>query len=701
MSERTRRRLVVVQVLILSLVVTLAGRLWQLQVGSGDRYARAATENLVREVVVPATRGLILDSAGRPLVANRSTLVVSVDRSVLDRQPDRGAAVLARLARLLRVDQAQLANRIRLCRPGVGRPCWNGSPYRPVPVATDVDRRAALQVLERAEDYPGITAQLELVRDYPRPAGADAAHVLGYLGPVTEAEAAQSASLGLRDLIGRAGLERRYDRYLRGTSGTRYVAVDHLGRVVRTLRETSQIPGSHLITTIDARVQRVAEQALQEAMHRARTTPDYKDRLFKGDSGAVVVMDVTDGSIIAMASWPTYDPADWVGGISAAEYRYLTSAKAGYPLVGQAFQGGAPPGSTFKPISAAGAAKAGYNLNAGYGCTSSFQVGNRAFKNFDSLAYGPITVAYALQVSCDTVFYRLAYDMWVKDGGNRPVDHPKDPMFAMASEFGFGKRTGIDLPNESPGRVPDRAWKLAYWQATKDELCRRAKTGYPELARTDPARAAFLTRFAAESCTQGYQLHAYDAVNFSIGQGDLMLTPLQLARAYAAIANGGTLWRPRIGKAIIGPDGKVIKKLAPKKIGRVEVPPAAMRYIREALVGTALNGTARGVFSGWPLDDYPVGSKTGTAEVFGKQPRSWFAAFGPDNKPRYAIVMTVSQGGTGSGTSGPSVRKIFEALLGLGEYRQPVIAGGRPPTALPKMRQDGSFAPPPIRKGGR
>ncbi|HKA68551.1 MAG TPA: penicillin-binding protein 2 [Actinomycetes bacterium] len=694
MTERTRRRLVVVQVLILSLVVTLAGRLWQLQVGSGDRYARAATENLVREVVEPATRGLILDSAGRPLVANRSTLVVSVDRSVLDRQPDQGAAVLARLARLLRVDRTELANRVRLCRPGVGRPCWNGSPYRPVPVASDVDKRVALQVLERAEDYPGITAQLELVRDYPRPAGTNAAHLLGYLGPVTEAEAARSDVLGLRDLVGRAGLERQYDRYLRGTPGTRYVAVDHLGRVVQTLSETSQVPGSHLVTTIDARVQRVAEQALREAMHRARTIPDYKDRLFKGDSGSVVVMDVTDGSIIAMASWPTYDPTVWVGGISSAEYRRLTSEKAGYPLVGQAFQGGAPPGSTFKPISAAGAAKAGYNLDSGYGCTSSFQVGNRAFKNFDSLAYGPITVAQALQVSCDTVFYRLAYDMWIKDGGSRPVPHPKDPMFSMAREFGFGKQTGIDLPNESPGRVPDRTWKLAYWRATKDELCRRGRTGYPELARTDPARAAFLTRFAAESCTRGYQLHAYDAVNFSIGQGDLMLTPLQLVRAYAAIANGGTLWRPRIGKAIIGPDGKVIKKLAPKKLGRVDVPPAAMRYIREALVGTAVSGTASGVFSGWPLNDYPIGSKTGTAEIFGKQPRSWFAAFGPDNNPRYAIVMTVSQGGTGSGTSGPSVRKIFEALLGLGEYQHPMLADGRPPAALPKMRRDGSFAPP-------
>lgn len=694
MTDRTRRRLLVVQALVLSLVVTLGGRLWQLQVGSGDRYARAATENQVREVVVPATRGMILDSSGRPLVANRSTLVVSVDRSVVGRQADHGAAVLDRLARLLKVDRESLADQIRLCGPGVGQPCWNGSPYTPIPVAADVDQRVALQILERSEDYPGVTAQLETVRDYPHPAGTNAAHIIGYLGPVTEFEAAHSDVLGLRDLVGRAGLEKQYDDYLRGTPGIQYVAVDHLGRVVQTLRETRQVAGSHLVTTIDARVQKVAEEALHEAMHRARTEPDYKGRLFKGDSGAVVVMDVTDGSIIAMASWPTYDPADWVGGITPERYRFLTSAKAGYPLVGQAFQGGAPPGSTFKPVSAAGAAKAGYNLNARYGCTSSFQVGNRAFKNFDSLSYGPITVAYALQVSCDTVFYRLAYDMWIKDGGNKPVDHPKDPIFSMASEFGFGKRTGLDLPNESAGRVPDRAWKLAYWRATKDELCRRAKTGYPERAKTDPERAKFMKLFAAESCKEGFKLHAYDAVNLSIGQGDLMLTPLQLARAYATIANGGTMWQPRIGKAIVGPDGRLIKKIPPRKVGRVDVPSSALRYIRQALVGTALNGTSRGVFRGWPLDTFPLGSKTGTAEIFGKQPRSWFAAFGPDNDPRYAIVMTVSQGGTGSGTSGPSVRKILEALMGLGEYKTPVIVNRKPPRTLPRMRPDGTFAPP-------
>jgi len=694
MTDRSRRRLVVVQVLILSLVVTLAGRLWQLQVASGERYARAATENQVREVVVPATRGLILDSAGRPLVANRGTLVVSVDRSVLGRQPDRGSVVLARLAKLIGVEQESLADQIRLCAPGVGRPCWNGSPYTPIPIAQDVDKRVALQILERSEDYPGVTAQLEMVRAYPHPAGANAAHIIGYLGPVTEFEAGQSDALGLRDVVGRTGVEKQYDDYLRGIPGTQYVAVDHLGRVLQTLSETEQVAGSHLITTIDARVQKVAEDALEEAIHRARTQPDYQGRLFKGDSGAVVVMDVTDGSIIAMASWPTYDPDDWVGGISPAKYRFLTSAKAGYPLVGQAFQGGAPPGSTVKPVSAAGAAKAGYNLNATYGCTSAFQVGNRAFKNFDSLSYGPITVAYALQVSCDTVFYRIAYDMWLRDGGDRPIDHPTDPMFAMAREFGLGKRTGIDLPNESAGRVPDRRWKLAYWRATRDELCRRAKTGYPELARTDPARAEFLVQFARENCTDGFKLRAYDAVNLSIGQGDLMLTPLQLARVYAAIANGGTLWQPRVGKAIIGPDGRLIKKIRPKKTGRIDVSSSALRYIREALVGTALNGTSRGVFAGWPLDEFPVGSKTGTAEVFGKQPRSWFAAFGPDNDPRYAIVMTVSQGGTGSGTSGPSVRKIFEALLGLGEYKEPVLANRKPPALLPKMREDGTFAPP-------
>jgi len=699
-SGRSQPRLIILQVVVLSLVATLFTRLWYLQAVVGDRYDRAASENRVREVVTPATRGLIFDDVGRPLVRNNSKLVVSVSRTELLRQPDRGAAVLRRLAGVLGEKHQTLSLRLRPCGPGVGKPCWNGSPYQPVPVSDGTDVATALQVLERREEFPGVTAELVGTREYPRPEGMNAAHVLGYLQTANEQEMAGQAARGLldpklraADLVGRAGLERQYDSVLRGTPGVTRVAVDNLGRVTGTVGETPSTPGNHLVTSIDAKVQAIAEQQLREAIKRARTEPDFRGRRYPADSGAVVVLDVRTGRVIAMASYPSYDPDVWVGGISPENYQGLLSEKANVPLLSRAFQGGGgPPGSTFKPISTSAAAGAGFSFQARYPCPSSLTIGNRSFKNFESSAYGSISLARALEVSCDTVFYGIGYRMWLRDGGNNPVEAPKDPMQRMAKAYGLGQRTGIDLPSESPGRIADRDYKQRYWEQTKAESCRRAKTGYPELAKDEPARARFLERLARENCVDGNRWRAGDAVNFSIGQGDTLVTPLQLARVYAAIANGGTLWRPQVAKAVVSPDGRVVKTFRPEATGRLPVSKKTIDYIRDALAGVSTRGTAAWRFGGFPLDTYPIAAKTGTAEGFGKQPSSWFATFAPADKPQYAVVMTVSQGGTGSGTSAPSVRKIYEALFGI--EGKPALPGRTPPVRLPKVRPDGTAVAP-------
>ncbi len=416
--------------------------------------------------------------------------------------------------------------------------------------------------------------------------------------------------------------------------------------------------------------------------------PDFRGRRYKADSGAVVVLDVRTGAVVAMASYPTYDPAMWVGGISDDAYQKLTSRKAGIPLLSRAFQGGGPPGSTFKVVSTAAAGEAGYSLSRTYPCPSSFSVGNRSFRNFESQAHGAITLRRAIEVSCDTVFYRIAYSMWLRDGGNQPDAEPRDPMPTMARAFGLGRTTGIDLPSESPGRIADRAYKQRYWEATKAESCRRAKTGYPDLLESEPARARFLERLAEENCADGYRFRAGDAVNFSIGQGDTIVTPLQLASVYAAVANGGTIWRPYVAKAELTPGGKVVKVAKPRRAGRLPVSERVLSYLQDALEGVSRSGTAAGVFRGFPLDEYVVGAKTGTAEAFGEQPSSWFATYAGKGKAQYAIVMTVSQGGTGSGTSGPSVRRIYEAIFGIGQPA--ALPGGRPPSRLPKIRKDGT-----------
>ncbi|WP_157245542.1 penicillin-binding protein 2 [Nonomuraea typhae] len=632
-----RSRLLVLHVLIVSLSLILLIRLWDVQVRHGDDYARAAAEDHVRQVVVPQVRGEILDDRGRPLVRNRTVLAVTVDHVALTRRHDGGRAVLKRLAAVLDVPAARLTELVRLCTAGVGRPCWPGSPYQPIPVATDVSTRAALQIAERPELFPGVSAEPVPVREHPN--GELAAHALGYVAPSGEGDPASGIGLA-----GREGLEAWYDADLRGRPGRREVVVDTTGQVVRTVSETAPGAGHDLVTSIDAKVQGVAEQALRRAIEGAR------EQRLPADSGAAVVMDVRDGRVVALASYPGYDPNVWSEGISSREYRELRGR-----LQPKAIQGQWAPGSTWKVTSAAAAVRAGYGLNRIYGCPGSFQVGARAFRNFRGIGLGSMPLSRALTASCDTIFYRFAYEMWLKDGGTKPVRRPKDPMQKMAAAFGFGKRTGIDLPGEAAGRLPSRSWKRAFWKETKGQACRTAKL----------AKSAYVRAIARETCRDGYTWWAGDAANFSIGQGDVLVTPLQLARAYAALANGGRLYTPRVGKAVVRADGSVVRRIKPKLTGRLPVPDRVLAYIRAALAEVPKSGTAAGAFAGFPLDRLPVAGKTGTAEAYGKKDTSWFASFAPAGRPRYAVVVVVSQGGTGAGAAAPAVREIWSGMYGL------------------------------------
>src|ERR1700730_2947627 len=277
-------------------------------------------------------------------------------------------------------------------------------------------------------------------------------------------------------------------------------------------------------------------------------------------------------------------------------------------------------------------------------------VGSRAFRNFEGESPGTLNLHQAIVVSCDTIFYRFAYEEWQRDGNIHPVKDPKDPMVKMARNYGFGTRTGIDLPSEVAGRIPDRAWKLAYWNATRTSNCKHGKTGYPN----EPAdRNAYLTAIAAENWADGYVWRAGDAANFAVGQGDVLVTPLQLARAYAAVANGGKLVVPRIARAIVRPDGTVVRRFDPLPPGELHVPQNVLDYLRSALAGVPVEGTARGAFADFDLKKVPVGGKTGTAEVYGKDDTSWFASFAPADKPRLVTVVMVSQGGQGAMAAAP------------------------------------------------
>jgi penicillin-binding protein 2 len=456
------------QVLVASLVATLFTRLWYLQVAAGETYQRAAADNRIREVVTPAVRGQILDTVGRPLVNNRTALVVTVDRSQLTRQPDKGRKVLDRLARVLRMPVEDIKARIQLCGPKVGKPCWNGSPYQPIPVTENADTGMALQIMERREEFPGVTAEPEAVRTFPKPEGANAAHLLGYLSPVTDEELARqevgrpagSVELKRTDQVGRAGLEQVYDSPLRGKTGVLQVAVDHRGRVVGTAGQTEPDPGNHLVTSVDAKLQAVTERELNNAIERARGKPDKSGRRFKADSGAAVVMDVRTGRILAMASYPTYDPTVWVGGISAKEFAALNSEEANVPLISRATQGEFAPASTFKVVSAAAAAKAGYSMKTSYPCPAALTVGNRSFTNYESKGHGTISMKRALEVSCDTVWYKIAYEMWLRDGPRTRVTSwsPRPSSSTSASPPGSTCRPSPAAGSPTgPGRCPTGA----------------------------------------------------------------------------------------------------------------------------------------------------------------------------------------------------------------------------------------------------
>ena len=678
MPDRSARRLLVLRVLVLSMLVTLLGRLAQLQLVDGAEYVQAAAENRVREVVVPAVRGDVLDVTGVPLVRNRTALVVTVDRTRLRAADDGGAAVLERLGALLGRSADELRRVTTPCGGDVEQPCWKGSPYAPVPVAEfDPDDPAGVALVlaleERREEHPGVGVEFRAVREHPLPDPTSAAHVLGHIGPVGAEEVGAPGFEDVRAdaLVGRAGVEASYDAALRGRDGVEQLTVDNAGAVTgrRTVQEPE--PGSTLVLSLHAGVQAVAEQALRDAVARARTVPARGGggELLRADSGAVVVLDARTGRVVALASHPSYDPSVFVGGASPEQYAALVDDAAGAPLVSRTVQGAYAPASTFKVISTAAAVESGdYPLAGRYPCPGSYApLGGK--RNFDSADLGEVDLRQALVQSCDTVFYRFAHEQWLADGGARPVEQPRDPVLRMAEAFGVGTPTGVDLPDERRGTLPDRAWRQARWEQRRDDACAASQ----DASRTEEQRRA-----DAEFCTDGWQLRAGDVANIAIGQGDVLVTPLQLATAYAAFANGGTLLSPRVARALVAPDGTVTD-VVPEVRGTVPVSPEVLGYVRDALGAVTTEGTAAGAFAGLPLR---VAGKTGTGEVAGKQDTSWFAGWAPADDPRLVVVGVVSQGGTGGTTAAPLVRQVVEGVWGLGG-RPAALPDGRLPDQLP------------------
>jgi penicillin-binding protein 2 len=586
-------------------------RLWYLQVLSSDSYVAAAIENRVREIKIQAPRGEIVDRHGVPLVENRHSFSIKLSPDKLPQSRGERTDLYRRLAKLLGLKPRKLERRVeRELRV---------LPYSKPTIKQDVNPNYLAYVLERQEEFPGVEPESESLRKYPH--GLVGAHLFGQVGEVNPEQLKDPRFNGVSmgDRVGQAGLEREYDRFLRGRNGAARVEVDALGNLTQTLDRERTVQGSQLRLSLDLNVQRVAQQALAGGTGR----------------GAFAVMNVQNGEVVALGSQPSFDPNIFTKPISKKKLDALGSEELGKPLFDRAIQGGYPTGSTFKLITAVAALESGHiTPSTPLNDPGFLQIGTQKFRNAGDVAHGVLSLVPALTVSSDVFFYQLGRDMNEKGM----------PLQLWAHRLGLGRRTGIDLPGESPGLLPTPKWR--------DELYNHK----PPL--TD------------RPWTVG------DNINLSVGQGDLQANPLQLAVAYAAVANGGRVLRPRLGLRIEDATGRALQQLDAPTARRVKIKPEFRTAILEGLRGAASapGGTSTPVFEGFPI---PIAGKTGTAERGSLPDQSWYVALAPYPNPRYVVAVTDEAGGFGADTAAPMARRILASLFDVKETG--LVEGGGAP----------------------
>ncbi len=637
-------RVVAIAMIVALVFVVLVFRLWHLQVLTGNEYANTAQETQTRSVKIPAQRGVIYDRDGEVLANNQPGLNVTI-------VPDSiGRAEVEELADALEADKEAVLD-------SYDAAIASGNQYSPMLVKENASREDVMYVSERTEEFKGLVVNDDYVRNYPNEELA--AHVLGYTGAVTENELGSGPFEGLSNdaVVGKGGLELAYEEILRGEPGSKNYTVDALGREVVVRRAdgrrydgsseeipelgqpasiTDPVPGRDLALTIDMDLQKKAEEELEAAIGRSREKGN------QGTGGAVVALDPDSGEVLAMAGRPTFDPQLFVGGITGREetmqYEYLNSEEAHAPFTNRVIAGGYPAASAFKVFTGmagleSGAIGPGTTVTdrgecwrpAGSvgGCWQSWRQNS---PKYDVLGdHGTQNYAQALGDSNNKFFYQVADWMW-----NRTDDENELPKYYQ--QFGFGQATGVDLAGEFEGRVPTRQWQ-------------------EEAGGTPDDRLWTVGRW----------------VNLSIGQGDLLVTPLQLIRGYAAIANGGTLITPHVGKEIRDQSGSEIEEISPEPAGQLGVSPGTLQEtIRGMRMVTGKGGTAESSFEGSSLK--AVG-KTGTGEMWGKGNVNWFIGWDESQSDPVLVLVMIEGGGafeSGSElTAAPAARNILEYYHGL------------------------------------
>jgi penicillin-binding protein 2 len=579
-----RRRLAVLTATLAVGFLAIAVQLVNLQILTGDRLAELSDKNRIRLRTVTAPRGILFDRNGLPLVENRPAFTLAV----VPRDADDLPVVLERLASLLSIPLAELQER------------FSRIPHdSPWPVR--LSRGLTLDEIARLEEWrlelPGVTVEVESQRAYP--STRFAAHLLGYVREVSEADLARGR-FRRGDLVGQSGLERLYDEHLRGRDGAEQMEVDAYGRSIRVLQRQEPVPGAHVYTTIDRRIQEAAEQALGPR------------------NGAVVVLDPRNGDVLALVSNPAFPVERFSGPIDRETWLALVQDPA-HPLLNRAVQGEYAPGSLFKVIVAAAALQAQvFTPFDRLSCPREWWFGGRAYHNWEDRDRGALTLLEALQVSCNTFFYQLG----LKVGPER--------IAKTAEEFGLGQPTGSGLIGERGGLVPSPAWKK---KVLRDSW------------------------------------YAGDTVSLSIGQGLVTVTPLQVGRFMAAVANGGVLWKPRMVIQVKAPDGTPLARQAETEERQLTIAPVVFDFLREALLNVVQNGTGKGA----QVPGVTIAGKTGTAQTREfksdsdrkrrDQDNAWFAAFAPVEDPRVVVVVFAERAGLGGQVAAPIARDIFKAIF--------------------------------------
>ena len=624
-SPKMAIRIAVLGVIAVAVFALLFFRLWALQVISGNDYQREARDNQIRTFRLQPPRGPILDASGVPLVTNVPGTVVQLWPAYVPE--GRLNEVVTRLAEVLDVPLRQLRRDVR---------ALENDPLTPVIVKTSVRDSRAEYLSEHQTEFPGVFITHTQLRRYED--GALASHLLGYVGEISPAELKRlGSSYAGGDRIGKSGIEAAYDSYLRGEPGVGQMRVNALGRR-QSDPQPSKLPkaGYSVRLTIDADLQQAAEDALQYGIRLARSNGNWA-----ANGGAIVAMNPRNGEILALASAPNFDPKTFAGTPDAKRLIELfdpeESAANNYPTLDRAINGVYPAGSVFKPVTALAALADGLiSTDEVFQCQGELVVDGQTFKNWDEFVNEPMTLRTALANSCDTYFYELGKIFYAQK---------RSPLQEWARKMGFGKRSGIDVGPENAGLVPTPAWRKRHYTTAWDK-----------------------------------QWTSGQSVQLAIGQGDLLVTPIQMTRLYSLIANGGSLVEPHVVKSIEQPAGEdedsvVLRSFAGRAPRAVGLPASAIQAVQEGLYQATHDsyyGTSYGVFGNYPIS---IAGKTGTAEKYVTLPtgylglqrpfarlmdQAWWCGYGPTDEPTIAMCVVIENGGHGGETAAPTALKVFE-----------------------------------------